>query len=161
MAQQLNIVDCKDAILALLSATLPVSYGQPVDVREIGGKDFDENGQLVLKKVAVRVRFGQAAYADARDISLTTLSASLYYQVVCRHESLRSNTEARDRSLALTAVVMDQLAGARLQLPDGTKAVPIAIRSVLQAMDGLGPVEDCYAITIEISGTAQFSGVNA
>ncbi len=160
MAQQLNIVQVTAALVAMLALRLPVVYQQPVDVREIGGKDFNDAGELILKKVAVRVRFGAGSFAEVRDLTLTTLSATLSYQVVCRHESLRGAEEMRNRSAALMACALDELAGARLTLANGTVAPPILIRSVGEAQDSFGPVEDCYAIGLEFGGTTQFPGHN-
>ena len=161
MAQRLQVNDCTTGLVALLTHTLAPFYLNGIDVREAGRKDFDDAGQLVLHKVAVRVRFGDAVYAQARDISLTTLSATLNYQIICRHESLRTESEMRNRTLALCECVMEQLAGARFKLADGTVAGPVLVKGVVPVSDSYGPVEDCFGVTIEISGFAAFAGPNA
>jgi hypothetical protein len=162
MGQLLQIDPCTDALVALLDARLPVSFPeQRADVREASGKDFDDSGQLVLPKCAVRVRFGEATYAEARDISRVSLSANLSFQVVCRYESLRSQSEMRGRALSLAECVMEELAGAKLLLSNGTITEPILIRAVQPVADGYGPVENCYGVAIQVSGYAQHSGVNA
>jgi hypothetical protein len=161
MAQNLAIVPCTAALVALLQQFLADKYDEPVDVKEIGRGDFNDQGELVLKKVAVRVVFADAAFTEARDISLTTLGTALRYQVVCRHDSLRSREEKRNLALNLTGCVLEYLGGARLALPDGSLAGPILLRGVGPAIDIVGPVEDCYAITLEISGFSQFPGTYA
>lgn len=161
MARQLQMVAVKDALLALLSGRLPESYGVAVDVQESGDKDFDNAGQLVLKRVAVRVRMGDAEFNESRDTSLTTLGAVLRYQVICRHESQRSENEQRDRTLDLAAAVCEELAGARLALPDGSLSPRIQLRTVGPVSDQFGPVTGCWGVGIQLTGSAQFDGRKA
>ena len=161
MAQSLAIVPTTAALVALLKAFLAAKYDADTDVKEIARGDFNDAGELILKKIAVRVVFGTAQYGEARDVSYTTLSTALQYQVVGRHESLRTREEQRNRALAVAACAVEYLAGARLQLPDGSLAGPILVRSVGPAVDAVGPVEDCYAIVLEISGFSQFPGTYA
>jgi hypothetical protein len=161
MAQLLQLVDATRALVALLASQMDAAYEHPVDVKQASKNDFDDEGELVLKKVAVRVQFGQAEYAQTRDISATTLSASLMYQIVCRHESLRSDSERRDRTMELVQAVQAVLAGARLLLVNGTKSGPIILHNVLPVSDGFGVIDDCYGLTIEVPGFAQFTGANA
>lgn len=163
MAQKLQPGACTQALVALLSARLPASdsFNLAVDVKESGDKDFNDNGELILKNPAVRVWFEQAAYGDTRDISKTTLSATFRFQVVCRHTSLRGAQETRDRSHALTEAVLVELAGARLLFEDGTRSDPIAIRGVARTNDFAGIVQDCFSVLIEVDGFAQFDGRNA
>ncbi len=154
----LTIVPVKDALVAFLKATMSNAYGKPVDVQESGSGDFDNDGQLVLKKIAIRVRFGDGEFGQTRDITRTTLSSSLYFQVVCAHGSLRSENEQRDRTLELAACAVGLLGGTRLVLPDGTRSEPILVRGVAQMSDAYGPVADCYGVSIEVGGFLQLSG---
>jgi hypothetical protein len=160
MAQKLQIVPAKDCLVTLLTTAL-AGYAVAVDVREVGPKDFDDQGNLVLQKAAVRVRFGQADYSQVRDTTKTTLSAAIAFQIICRHESLRSNSEQRDRALELASAVADALAGARLLLPDGTLSEPIGLLAILPVEDRGGVVQDCYGVSIEVPGYAQFAGTYA
>ena len=161
MAQNLSIVPCTAALVTLLTTFLQTNYEPSTDVKEIARGDFNDQGELVLKKIAARVVFGTAQFGESRDVSYTTLSTALQYQIVCRHESQRTREEQRNRSLAMAACVCEYLAGARLALPDGSLAGPVLLRGVGPAIDSVGPVEDCYAVGIEISGFSQFPGTYA
>lgn len=161
MATKVQIHLVEAALLALLPARLKISYGKNVTVSPIGGKDFDDDGQLVLKSPAVRTHFKGAEYAPLRDIQRLTTEAELNWDIICFEESLKSKADERTKTLELIAVVQDELAGARLQISDGVYTQPTRIVSVLPVMDAVGPVDQCYAITIAVSGIAQFSGVNA
>ncbi len=149
------------ALVALLAAQLSAAYGQPVDVQEAGSKDFDDEGNLVLRKVAVRVQFGRGRFGPARDITRTTLSNALEYRIICRHESLRGDAEMRNRTLALLECCAERLAGARLPLPDGTFTEGVLLQAVAPVEDAYGPVENCYGLSIEVTGYAQYAGVNS
>lgn len=149
------------AILTLLPARLKISYGKNVDVAPIGGKDFDEDGQLVLKSPAVRLYFAGATYDPLRDNQRLTMEAELMWDLICFEESLKSRADERTKTLELLAVVEDEIAGARLLLSAGVYTQPTRIVSIKPVMDAVGPVDQCYAVTIAVSGIAQFSGVNA
>ncbi len=82
--------------------------------------------------------------------------------MLCFVSSLRSKADERLQILSLVAVALNQLAGARLALADGSSSMPIEIKDVALVLpnDG-GPVDQLFAITIEISGIAQYDGPNA
>lgn len=161
MATKVQIHLVERALLALLPARLKISYGRNVSVAPIGGKDFDEDGQLVLKSPAVRLRFASANYADLRDNQRLTSEAELMWDVICFEESLKSQAVERTKTLEMLAIVQDELAGARLLLSPGVYTQPTRLVAVNPVMDAIGPVDQCYALTIAVSGLAQFSGVNA
>ncbi len=161
MASKVQIHLVEAALLTLLPDRLFVSYGQKVHVATIGREDFGDDGQLTLTPPAVRIHFGSASYGQARDTQKTTLSASLIFSIFCYDESLKSKADERTRTLQLVAAVQDELAGARLQLTPGVFTEPVLMKDVVQAMDAAGPVDQVYAVVFEVSGFAQFSGVNA
>jgi hypothetical protein len=81
--------------------------------------------------------------------------------VLCFESSLRSKADERLQILGLVAVALNQLAGARLALADGTRSMPLEIKRVsLVIPDDGGPVDQLFAITVLISGIAQFDGPN-
>lgn len=156
---QPNLVEA--AILALLPARLKISFGKNVDVAPIGGRDFDDDGQLVLKSPSVRLYFAGATYDPLRDNQRLTSEAELMWDLICFEESLKSKADERTKSLELLSVVADEMAGARLLLSAGVYTLPTRIVAIKPVEDAAGPVDQCYAVTIAISGIAQFSGVNA
>jgi len=160
MAGKVQITAVEKALLDLLPRRLKVSYGQNVDVQTLGGTDFDDNGQLVLKSPAVRLHFNSAAYGDARDNTKTTQGVDLLFSAFCRHESLRSLAKFRSQTLELVGALSDELAGARLLLEDGSRTEAIGLTGVNQALDVAGPVDQVYALSFTVSGIATFSGIN-
>jgi hypothetical protein len=158
MSQNLCINAVTDNLVQVLTSTLRTSYDATTDVQESSKQDFSEDGQLVLRKIAVRVRFGQEECGPTRDITRTTYTSSLSYQIVCRHESLRSKAETRSRSLQLVSAAKAILAGTRLLLPDGTQTDGILLQGVFPVSDQFGPVDECYGIAIEVTGVTQYPG---
>ncbi len=161
MATKVQIHLVEAALLALLPARLKISYAKNVDVQNISGKDFDDDGQLVLKSPAVRIRFGSEHMDALRDSQRLTMEAEQLWDAVCYEESLKSKADERTRSLVLLGTVKDELAGTRLLLEAGVYTLPIRLVGVSQVIDAAGPVDQCYAVTFAVSGIAQFSGVNA
>lgn len=157
------------ALLALLTSVMPTAYGAAlgldtssrVDVDSIGDKDFDEDGNLVLRPPAMRVLFDAAKYNNLRDNQRLTYGAALSFEVLCFEESLRSKKDQRKQTLVLVSVAQDQLAGARLALSDGTSSGPVEINSVSLQVPESGPADQLFAINVTVPGIAQFSGANA
>lgn len=165
---QFQIDQVEAALLTMLSAGMPAAYGaaldigtKNVDVDAIGDRDFNEKGDLVLRAPAIRVQFLTAKYNNLRDNQRLTYQAGMSFDVLCFEESLRSKKDRRKQTLILTAVVQDQLAGARLALSDGSSSGPVEINSVSLQVPETGPVDQLFAITITVPGIAQFSGANA
>ncbi len=161
MAGRVQIDLVEAALLDLLPGQLAANYGVNVAVEALGKADFDDDGQLILKSPAVRISFGEAMYGAVRDTTKTTLSADLTFSCFCFHESLRSKSKERTKTLQLVAAVQDELAGARLELSPGVYTEPILLRAVTQAADALGPVDQVFAVVFTVPGLAQFSGKNA
>ncbi len=150
----------QDVLINMLTARLKVSYGMPVDVQVLTGKDFDDNGRLILKNPAVRLHYNSTAFSPAHDVTKTTQQADLMFSAFCRHESLKSAATFQAMTLKLAGVVSDELAGASFTLEDGSRTSAIEVRGINQALDVAGPVDQCYAVAFTVSGTATFSGVN-
>jgi hypothetical protein len=158
------------ALISLLNAKLPAAYGTElgnagrpvaVDIESLGDDDFNEDGRLVLQPPSVRVRFNFGDYNNLRDNQRLTYQSTPQFDVICFESSLRSKADQRRQSLVLVGVVTDQLAGARLNLSDGSKTMPVTIGRVSLVEDDYGPVDQCFSIAIGIEGIAQFSGANA
>lgn len=162
MSSQFRIDEVNTALLALLNGVgLSLEYGQPVQVDTLGDRDFDQAGRLVLEPPALRVRFLSATYSNAKDNQRLTYQAKYPFEILCFQSSLRSPDDERNQTLALVACVVDQLAGARLALSDGSLSMPITIDGVELVVTDQGPVDQFYAVRITIEGIAQFSGANA
>lgn len=149
------------ALLQLLKTNLPEAYGADVNVDSLAGKDFDEEGRLVLQPPAIRVRFAGADYAAMKDNQRLTYQAQMPFEILCFQSSLRSPADERKQTLVLVATVLDQLAGTRLLLSDGSLTMPITLKFVHLEETAEGPVDQLFTAGIDVEGIAQFSGANA
>ena len=168
MSSTFRIDYVEAALLALLIANLPAAYATaldvvsaPVNIDSLGDQDFNEEGQLVLQPPSVRVRFTAAPYDPARDNRRLTYQAHPQFEILCFESSLRSKADERKQTLILVGVVQDQLSGARLNLADGSKSMPITLGPLRLVETEQGPVDQLFTQAIEVEGFAQFSGVNA
>jgi hypothetical protein len=150
----------QDALIDLLRTRLRVSYGMPVDVQVLTGRDFNDDGRLIVKSPSVRLHYNSTAFSDARDVTKTTQQTDLLFSAFCRHESVRSSSAFQALTLKLAGIVCDELAGASFTLEDGSRIGAIELRGINQALDVAGPVDQVYAVSFNVSGTATFSGVN-
>lgn len=163
---QFRIDYVEAALIALLKSVMPAAYGTPdapvlVDVNSVNSKDFNAQGQLALKPPSLRVQFSDDDFSNLRDNQRLTYQSGLLFDVLCFESSLRSKADERLQSLGLVAVTLNQLAGARLALADGTSSMPVEIKRVsLVLPNDDGPVDQLFAITVLISGIAQFDGPN-
>lgn len=163
---QFRIDYVEAALIALLKSAMPAAYGTvdapvSVDVNSVNSKDFNAQGQLALKPPSLRIQFSDSDYSNLRDNQRLTYQAGLLFDVLCFESSLRSKADERLQILGLVAVALNQLAGARLALADGTRSMPLEIKRVsLVIPDDGGPVDQLFAITVLISGIAQFDGPN-
>lgn len=157
------------ALLQLMRTNLSTAYATelgvdlaPVDIDSLGDEDFNAQGQLVLNPPSVRLRFRGAPYNNLHDSRRLTYQSEPNFELLCFESSLRSKADERKQTLVLTAVATDQLAGARLNLQDGSKSMPITVVDVVLAEGEDGqPVDQLFAIRFIVEGIAQFSGVNA
>lgn len=161
MSSTFRIDYVEAALLTLLNTNLAAAYGSPVNIDSLGEDDFDENGQLVLQPPSVRVRFVADAYNTLRDSRRLTYQTQPEFDLLCFESSLRSKADERKQTLVLVASVIDQLAGARLNLEDSSKSMPITIIDVRLVETEQGPVDQLFSIRVAVEGIAQFSGVNA
>ncbi len=161
MSSNFRIDQVEAALLSLLTAGMPAAYGAQVDVKSLGDKDFDDQGRLVLQPPALRERFIDAQMNNLRDNQRLTYQSVHNFEILCYESSLRSRADERNQTLVLVASVVDQLAGARLLLADGTKSMPVTVKSVGLVEVDQGPVDQLFSVAIAVEGIAQFSGVNA
>jgi hypothetical protein len=164
---QFKIDQVEGALIALLNSAMPAAYGTvdapvAINVNTVNSKDFNAQGQLAIKPPSMRVQFAEASFANLKDNQRLTYEAGLDFDILCYESSLRSKADERLQTLGLVDVALNQLAGARLALSDGTSTMPIEIRRVSLVIpnDG-GPVDQLFAITILIKGIAQYNGPNA
>jgi hypothetical protein len=149
------------ALLTLLNTSLATAYGAPVNIDSLGEDDFDAEGQLVLQPPSVRVRFVADSYNNFHDSRRLTYQSEPAFEILCFESSLRSKADERKQTLVLVASVINQLAGARLNLEDGSKSMPITINDVRLVETEQGPVDQLFSVRVTVEGIAQFSGVNA
>lgn len=163
---QFQIPDVEAALISLLKSVMPAAYGTPaapvlVDIDSIGDKDFNAQGQLALKPPSIRVRFGGAEFNNLRDNQRLTYEAGMPFEVMCFESSLRSKADERLQTLVLVQTTLNQLAGARLALADGSSTMPLTAKGVSPVITEDGPVDQLFAITVLVNGIAQFDGPNA
>jgi hypothetical protein len=159
------ITQVEGALIALLNTAMPAAYGTTeapvsIEVAAIGAKDFDEDGMLAIQSPAMRVQFGGLDFDPLRDNQRLTYQADLEFDVVCFVSSVKSKASERIRTLGLVQATLNQLAGARLALADGTFSMPVTLVRVSKVYDAGGPVDQAFAITILVSGIAQYDGPN-
>jgi hypothetical protein len=162
---QFQITYVESALIALLKSVMPTAYGgvdtpAQISIDAIGDKDFNAEGQLVLDPVSMRVRFGGMEYNNLRDNQRLSYEAGLTFEVMCYVGSLKGKASERLRTLGLVQIALNQLAGARLALQDGTFTMPITLRAVSPVITEDGPVDQLFSITVLINGIAQFNGPN-
>lgn len=161
MSSTFRIDYVEAALLAVLNSKLATAYGAKVNIDSLGDKDFDDDGRLVLQPPSVRVRFAAADYENLHDNQRLTYEGGLPFELLCFESSLRSKADERRQTLVLVATVQDQLAGARLALADGSRTMPIEMKSVSLVASEEGPVDQLFSIVVLVKGIAQFSGANA
>jgi hypothetical protein len=163
---QFRIDYVEAALLALLKSVMPAAYGTAanpaaIDIDSIGDKDFNAEGQLTLKPPSIRVRFGGADFKNLHDNQRLSYEGGMPFEIMCFESSLRSKADERLQTLVLVSVAVNQLAGARLALADGSSTMPITLQSVSSVITEDGPVDQLFSITVLVNGFAQFDGPNA
>lgn len=161
MASQVHIVDVKDALVALLASTLAGAYGTPVDVKSIGKRDFSDDGAITMRPPAVRVRYAGTDRDPLHDNQRLTYQKKLTFEAWCFDSNKRSAAAERDLCAQLAESVEDQLAGARLNLADGSKTLPITLTNTTPLMDMQDPTDQLYIVEFVVEGLAQYTGANA
>jgi hypothetical protein len=162
MSSNFRIDYVEAALLTLLgSHSFSQAYGARISVDSLGDKDFDEDGRLVMQPPALRVRFADGGYANLRDNQRLTYEAKIAFEILCFESSLRSPADQRKQTLVLVATVLDQLAGARLALADGSQTMPLTIKSAYLRPIEEGPIDVLFGVVVEAEGIAQFSGAHA
>ena len=153
-ASQLLPVDVQSAVQSLLKNEL-----SGVNVGSIGDLTTDENGELIFDPPCVRTFFSNTRYAGDNDnLALTYDDTSHELQIWCAAENLSSLEAQRMDTLKLVGRVLPLLAGALLQLADGSQSEPCRLVSLVGSLQGRqgAPVATVYTITIEVPGIAQF-----
>lgn len=170
MSGEMRIDYVEAALLALVNETVPTAYkaflppeapGGRIDIDSLGDKDFDENGMLVLDPPSIRIRFAGAEYDTLRDNRRLTYQAAMPFEILCFESSLRGKADQRKQTLVLVAAVLDQLVGANLRLSDGSTTMPLTLLGVQLIGVEAGPVDQLFAVGIQVPGIAQFGGPNA
>jgi hypothetical protein len=163
---QFQISQVEVALIALLKTVMPAAYGTVeapinVDVNSLGDKDFDAEGQLVLKPPSIRVRFDRTRRDPLRDNQRLSYQAKHSFDILCYESSLRGKADERRQTLALTQIVENQLAGARLALADGTSSMPCSLGSTYLVAESSGSVDQLFCLEVIVEGIQQYDGPNA
>lgn len=168
MSSAFRIDYVEAALLQLLNSALPAAYATAlgaasasINIDSLGDEDFDAEGQLVLQPPSIRVRFIGDDFNTLKDNQRLTYQAVPQFELLCFESSLRDKADERRQTLILVSVVLDQLAGARINLADGSKTQPVTIEDVRLIEGASAGVDQLFSIRIGIEGFAQFSGANA
>ena len=162
MSGTFRISAVQGALIHLLREALQREYSMSVNVESLGSKDFNEDDTLVLDPPAVRVRYLGGRFATTHDNKRLTYQVPHVFEILVFESSLQGKAEEREQTLILVDAILDQLAGARLQLePDGGTSMPVTIESIELVITEQGPVDQLYSIRVSAEGFAQYSGVNA
>ena len=142
------------AVGALLAAKL-----DGVDTSSIGGKDINDDGQLVFTPPCARTRYVGSLYSGISDNQALNYNCEHVVEIFCAAENLRSLEAQREDTKALMGRVLVQMAGARLSLSDGSKSEPcrvVDVKSIPEDIVGM-----IYIVSVAVPGIAQFDGPNA
>jgi hypothetical protein len=166
---QFQISQVEAALISLLKTVMPAAYQTAIgaaalpvlNIDSLGEKDFDAEGQLVLKPPSIRVRFDRVKRETLRDNQRLTYQTKAGFDVLCYESSLRSKADERLQTLQLVQVVENQLAGARLALADGTSSMPCALGSTYLVAESSGSVDQLFCVEVVAEGIQQYDGPNA
>jgi hypothetical protein len=166
---QFQISQVEQALIALLKSAMPAAYSAAigseetikVNIDSLSDKDFDSDGQLVLKPPSIRVRFDRTRRETLRDNQRLTYQAKASFDVLCYESSLRGKADERLQTLQLVQVLENQVAGARLALADGTSSMPCTLGSTYLVAESTGSVDQLFCVEVTAEGIQQYNGPNA
>jgi hypothetical protein len=128
-------------------------------VSPIGEEDINDDDQLVLQMPCARPRYAGSQYKNQGDNQWVTYDVSHFFEIWCGAEDLSGKEAQRAATLAVVALVLPLIAGARLRLPDTSVTEPVALKSIGKLPDDI--VGQIYIVTIEVCAIAQFPGTLA
>ena len=146
--------DQQAALQALLTSSLP-----GVSIGSLGDLPADDKGELVFDPPCARTFFAGLVYeGDNDNLALAYDDCAGEMQIWCAAENMTSLEAQRMDTLALVAKILPVIAGARLQLADGTSTEPIRLKRIEGSLQGRqgAPVSTVYIIVLEVPGIAQF-----
>jgi hypothetical protein len=163
---QFTILLAEGALIALFKSVMPAAYGTVdapilIDIDSLGDKDFDAEGQLVLKPPSIRVRFDRTRRDNLRDNQRLSYQAKHSFDVLCFESSLRSKADERKQTLVLAQTVENQIAGARLALADGSSSMPCSLGATYLVAESSGAVDQLFCVEVIVEGIQQYDGPNA
>jgi hypothetical protein len=132
---------------------------QALLVSALGDLNTDQNGELVFDPPCARTFFGDSDYGETQDnLAITYDDVSHTIDIWCAAENLQSLEAQRMDTLTLVAQILPVLAGAELELADGTTTQPVRLKSIVGSLQGRmgAPVATVYTIKVQIPGIAQF-----
>lgn len=153
-------IDQISQAMVALGSTLPTFDGEAIDIAELGGNDFSDEGDLKLISPSVRIRLATAAY-KAKESQKLTYQGGIQFAALCFSENLRSRSDERLDTMRLLAQVLDCFTGARLKLTDGGWTEPLELLSVSPVMNDGIVIDQYYMAVWNIGVLAQFPGPNA
>lgn len=143
--------DVEQALLATLGANLTDIY-----VGAIGKNDIGDDDQLILQMPCARQRYVSTDYKNEGDNQWLTYDVSHIFEIWAAAEDLTSREAQRTATLAVIAEVLPIVAGARLNLADGSVTEPVAVKSISGLPEDI--IGRLYILTIEVCAIAQFPG---
>ncbi len=146
--------DVEQSLLAALTGGLA-----DINVGAISDKDIGDDDQLVLEMPCARQRYVGTEYKNQGDNQWLTYDVSHIFEIWTAAEDLTSKEAQRTATLAIIALVLPLIAGARLMLADTSVTEPVALKSIGKLPDDI--VGQIYIVTIEICAIAQFPGTLA
>jgi hypothetical protein len=146
--------DVQGALHELLRQALP-----NVNIGSIGDLAIGDDNELAFDPPCARTFFAGTDYGETQDnLALCYDDTSHEIEIWCAAENLRSLEEQRKNTLELVAQIVPVLAGAELELSDGTTTQPVRLKSIVGTLQGRmgAPVTTVYTIKVEVPGIAQF-----
>ncbi len=146
--------DVEQALLNALTVGLP-----GINIAAIASSDINDDDELVLKMPCARTRFAGTEYRNQGDSQCLTYDVTHIFEIWTAATDLTSKEAQRTATLAVVALVLPLVAGARLRLPDLSVTEPVALKSIGKLPDDI--VGQVYICTIEVCAIAQFPGLLA
>lgn len=156
MPTKFNPGDVEAALLAALPDLIQIGGAVALELKGISSEHFDEDGNLVLRKIAptVLLYFENEQASEPKEITRTTYESLQTWVLLCFQQSLRSTADERAKTYSLVAQVRDAIGGLRLTLPDGRTMPTKYLGCELYQFDKNGT---WYAVRAGVNALAQFS----
>jgi len=157
VSDTLSILECRDALVAHIKAALP---DLAMFTAALSDGDVDGDGDvMVTGGKFVRVFYRAGRFAVGRDQTALTYAGTLGFVVLVGAAQLGPKRKENDDALALVDLVLNVLAGKRLEnLPSrqGGSSRPQVILQDVALFGGPGPKGTWYGISVVVEGSSQY-----